>query len=683
MKKLRNNKHFITFVCLIVGSALLCSAAVANIGNAGGYEAYKDGLLGLFSLDNYSATLKGTVLFDGEVVEEANYTEQLNRDAGVGEAAAYNTEDDDGLYSNWYVVNPADHESGDKYTSYYFNGAHYSNGSPKDRSWSLTSTNYLSSSFSGGFDPDDADSAKVVRLLEAAADLLVGDIKNNFVYLGGENGSSSYRVSLSQSQLPEIVNAAISLVLSEYTGYNGSIIYEEPVVPIAETAESTPQVTTEAYSGYGYYTSAPQATAEPVDPDYYTSQPKDDDPDAGKTDYEKLLDSIEVPFADMTGSGRHVTGYSEIRGIEDAVDLEYNSEDSDFTVRYDAAWREARSRLNSGDSGYYIITKDCGLEKYASDTDYYLSLAEKSSQIFFDRPRVFLALLKDEPYVDSAICEFTLDRDGHITQNTLEGTLLMKLLNGERHTLTIRIDAEMHDIGTTKIALPVIEPMDYVTDRSRATYENGYEYTITQNGITTVHSEEEDSKVETLTRFRSMNSLDRFDDLSIYLLGQSIPYSSYTLAADSPELAKLAEDNYIYANPGDIPEDARPVWYVVDKGTFDTACAQIFANHDGVQWYSENMGCTPNEVTQVLLDDYRAITGSEYEGTTVWDPSGNNIVGIGSAEDSGLDNYSAEASPMDGIDDTLGIIGGADGPTGVMVTGPGEPLDDTGSGSDN
>ena len=70
MKKLRNNKHFITFVCLIVGSALLCSAAVANIGNAGGYEAYKDGLLGLFSLDNYSATLKGTVLFDGEVVDE-------------------------------------------------------------------------------------------------------------------------------------------------------------------------------------------------------------------------------------------------------------------------------------------------------------------------------------------------------------------------------------------------------------------------------------------------------------------------------------------------------------------------------------------------------------------------------------------------------------------------------------
>lgn len=663
MKKLRNNKHFITFVCLIVGSALLCSAAVANIGNAGGYEAYKDGLLGLFSLDNYSATLKGTVLFDGEVVEEANYTEQLNRNAGVGEAAAYNTEDDNGLYSNWYVVNPADHESGDKYTYYYFNGAHYSNGSPKDRSWSLNSTNYLSSSFSGGFDPDDADSAKVVRLLEAAADLLVGDIKNNFVYLGGENGSSSYRVSLSQSQLPEIVNAAISLVLSEYTGYNGSVIYEEPIAEVA-------------------YTTAPQATAEPYSYGYYTSHPTDDNPGTDKSDYEKLLDSIEVPFTDMTGGGRHVTGYSEIRGIEDAVDLEYNSEDSDFTVRYDAAWREARSRLDSGESGYYIITKDCGLEKYASDTDYYLSLAEKSSQIFFDRPRVFLALLKEEPYIESAVCEFTLDRDGHITQNTLEGTLLMKLLNGERHTLTIRIDAEMHDIGTTKIALPVIEPMDYVTDRSRATYENGYKYTITQNGITTVHSEEEDSKRDSFTRFSSMNSLDRFNDLSIYLLGQSIPCSSYALATDSPELSKLAESNYVYSNPGDIPEDARPVWYVVDKGTFDTACAQIFANHDGVQWYSENMGCTPNEVTQVLLDDYRAITGREYEGTTAWDPSGNNIVGIGSAEGSGLDNYSAEASPMDGIDDTLGIIGGADGPTGVTVTGPGEPLDATGSGSE-
>ncbi len=670
MKKLRNNKHFVTFVCLIVGSALLCSAAVANIGNAGGYEAYKDGLLGLFSLDNYSATLKGTALFDGEVVDEATYTEQLNRNAGVGEAAAYNTEDDSGRYSNWYVVNPADHESGDKYTYYYFNGSRYSDGSPKARSWSLNSTNYLSTSFGGDFDPSDPESAKIVRLLEAAADLLVGDLKNNFVYLGGENGSSSYRVSLSQSQLPEIVQAAISLVLSEYTGYNGSVIYEEPIAEVIDSA-------------------APQETAEPYSYDYYTSQPKDDDPVAGKTDYERLLDSIEVPFTDMTGGESHATGYSELRGMEDAVDLEYDGSDSDFTTRYDAAWREARRRLESGEAGYYIITKDCGLEKYASDTDYYLSL-NKTGRLFFDSPRAFFSLLKDEPYVDSAICEFTLDRDGHITQNTLEGTLSMRLLNGERHTLTIRVDAEMYDIGTTKIALPVIEPMDYVTDRSRATYENGYEYTITQNGITTVHSDEEDSKRDTFYRFSNMTPLDRFDDLSIYLLGQSIPYTYFDLTEGNVDLAGLAETHYLYADPeafasdGTLNKDSEQplVWLAVEKDLFDNVtCAQIFSNHDGVLWYSENMGCTPDEVTQVLLDDYRAITGKEYEGTTVWDTSGNNIVGFDSAEGSDLYPYSAEASPMDGIDDTLGIIGGADGPTGVMVTGPGEPLD--GSGSDN
>ncbi len=209
---MRQNKHFVTIVCLILGAVLLCSAAVANIGNAGGYEAYKRGLIGLLNMDRYSGHGNVEITLDDVSLININYTEQFDRSAKTGEAISYvryegtsNLLDlaNDGEEA-WCVVNPKDQITKMPYTSYSYD--------PDSDYWFID-TRYGSGNVFSDFDTDLSDeyNQKVLRIAELAVDMFVGDLKNNFVYIGSENGLKRYRVSLSGDQLPEIVQAVISL----------------------------------------------------------------------------------------------------------------------------------------------------------------------------------------------------------------------------------------------------------------------------------------------------------------------------------------------------------------------------------------------------------------------------------------------------------------------------------------
>lgn len=237
---MRQNKHFVTIVCLILGAVLLCSAAVANIGNAGGYEAYKRGLIGLLNMDCYSGHGNVEMTLDGVSLFNINYTEKLDRSAKVGEAISYLCYDgtselfdlSDGTEETWHVVNPKDHITNSPYTSYSYD-------SDVD-SWFITTGYGIGGAFSDfNMDMNDEYNRKMLRIAELTVDMFVGDLKNNFVYVGSENGLKRYRVSLSGDQLPEIVQAVISLAFdsdsgSALWGYNNSYCVLDAVDLAAE-----------------------------------------------------------------------------------------------------------------------------------------------------------------------------------------------------------------------------------------------------------------------------------------------------------------------------------------------------------------------------------------------------------------------------------------------------------------
>lgn len=253
---MRQNKHFVTIVCLILGAVLLCSAAVANIGNAGGYEAYKQGLLGLLNMDSYSGHGSIELTLDGASLVTARYTEQFNKGAKVGEAISYTSLDGysemfnmtDGGYENWHVVNPEDHITEAPYTYYEYDS--------KEDSWYID-TGYSRGGIFSDFNIDTTSEyeQKMLHIAELAVDMFVGDLKNNFVYLGSEDGLRYYRVSLSGDQLPEIVQAVMSLAFDNESV--SSILYGSSSMVVA--AIDMPE---DVRYGDGYYTARREAWDE-------------------------------------------------------------------------------------------------------------------------------------------------------------------------------------------------------------------------------------------------------------------------------------------------------------------------------------------------------------------------------------------------------------------------------------
>lgn len=223
---MKKNRHFTTAVCFIVGIVILTTAAFANYGNANGYTAYKEAVKKMLYMDNFSANIEVSLYDDDVRLANAENEYKLSG----GDVASYsrsrsveNISGTDQTYeSESWVVKGAD----GNHLSYN----RYSNGE-----WNINKyygdVNRLSAISS------EENASKIIRFVEAALDVFVGDLKNNFVYTGSDKGNSNYQLVLSGAQMPEIVNAGISLlfggmqsennygrVINEYAG-NSSIAY--------------------------------------------------------------------------------------------------------------------------------------------------------------------------------------------------------------------------------------------------------------------------------------------------------------------------------------------------------------------------------------------------------------------------------------------------------------------------
>ena len=211
MKKLSRSRHFKSFVALIAGGALLVTAAAGYI-SSGGYSEYKESLKSLLNADGYSLTLEMNMSIPGVEPISESYIEQYDAD---GEVLYYESASGGG--ENWTLRNDSNPDAKYKTVSSY--SRHTTAG--EEQVWNIDRSNYIGSGFlislQEQFGDSETQQNRLTRFVEAVADLLVGDLKNNFVSTGtDENGYHGYRISLTDEQLPEIVRAGMDFALGTF-----------------------------------------------------------------------------------------------------------------------------------------------------------------------------------------------------------------------------------------------------------------------------------------------------------------------------------------------------------------------------------------------------------------------------------------------------------------------------------
>ena len=205
MKKqfmVKHRKHFITLTCLVAGMLVLTTAVYANYDNAGGYTNYKNAVKNLaFDADNFTADANMTFTMDGEKVTTSKFTYKCDN----GNNSQY-TLTNDSLSGEESTTEFYSYVNGDKKYVYYPENNGYYESPAGEKNKTLIPM-------------DDATSKKAVRFAELMADAFVGDLKNNVVLVSDEDGVKTYSIHVEKNQIPEVVNAGLSLM---FTANNNS-----------------------------------------------------------------------------------------------------------------------------------------------------------------------------------------------------------------------------------------------------------------------------------------------------------------------------------------------------------------------------------------------------------------------------------------------------------------------------
>ena len=207
-------KRMTTAIGMAVGVTLLTGAAFASYNTSNGYEIGKTAVKGLMQNENYTAEFKMALLLDGENISSTTIKELYDRNGDVvlNKSEKYETpeqyryymgsdqceiyvQDDDKI--NVYHLYDGNVESSvhEGYAEYYRNGT-----------FDMLGVN--------NNDEDKKVQGKIIRFAELVADTFVGDLKNNIVYVSGDDASSTYELSLDTMQIPEVVNAGLSAMFS-------------------------------------------------------------------------------------------------------------------------------------------------------------------------------------------------------------------------------------------------------------------------------------------------------------------------------------------------------------------------------------------------------------------------------------------------------------------------------------
>lgn len=193
---------------LALGVTIFAGAALANYSTANGYDTFKTAAKGLLKNENYTMNAKLSFSLDGEEKTYDEITELYDRDGDVNlnhveknSSTTYKSYLQDNTYVSMYEQN------GKQHTTVYDNAAEYLGRGALD---SMTDVN----------DDDKKTADKIVRFAELAADTFVGDLKNNIVYVSGDDNGAEYEMNLDSVQIPELVNAGLSAMFSAVNSSN-------------------------------------------------------------------------------------------------------------------------------------------------------------------------------------------------------------------------------------------------------------------------------------------------------------------------------------------------------------------------------------------------------------------------------------------------------------------------------
>lgn len=201
-------KKLITTIAMLVGAVTLATAVFANYDNANGYTVYKNSLKSLITQENYTSNLSAKLYFDDELLMESSSVELFDKDGDVPLNSTQTNKDLMGSheYSNSKYVQ----DNQVIYSSYQ--------GGKDTKGWLVNGdTGNITHGMFGLIQTEDEDSKTVEKAIhfgELLGDLLVGDLKNNFVLTSKEDDKTNYSMHLETFQMPEIVQAGVSMMFS-------------------------------------------------------------------------------------------------------------------------------------------------------------------------------------------------------------------------------------------------------------------------------------------------------------------------------------------------------------------------------------------------------------------------------------------------------------------------------------
>lgn len=204
-------KYFKAIAGLGAGAVLLTCAVFANYDNANSYTNCKNALKSLLYADNMSIDYTAELKVDDQKVGAyyGGWKMNINGDPAYryenthefGDNMNYDLNQLQGDIEINKVVTSHGGTHGGTHAYYYNNGG-YKPGTAIEQ-------------ISGGEGSDFGD--KLVGFCETVGDVLVGDLKNNFVMTENKDGVSRYSVSLTKDQMPAYVNSGVSLIASVIT----------------------------------------------------------------------------------------------------------------------------------------------------------------------------------------------------------------------------------------------------------------------------------------------------------------------------------------------------------------------------------------------------------------------------------------------------------------------------------
>lgn len=371
-------------ICLVVGVLVLSVSAFAAFGSVGGYSQYKDAIkLLLLDTKNVSLDATATITLDGET---------------------FGTYSVDGQYAGAQYRTHTKESTGDKTSEYWssdVDGKYVSFNSSQPEYYHSWDTSYDADSVDQnflGFNADDEMGQRLVKFVELAADTVMGDLKNNFVQTGSDNGSKTYTVDISAKQVPALVNAGLSLMAGSigYDNYDYTRVeYEDYQKTMTDYYEQTtggklsPDLTVWLFGGEA------ETDSDLGSEDWY------DDNQAAIDKYYEVTGQFEQKF--WTEADKHQGGvlYVHVDGT------------TDYYATYEAYYQANPVSAVDADGWVYLVGQDASLEHVTST--------------------------------------FTVDQDGRMTHNETTVTFTTTDAAGKDHELAVIVQADLWDYDTTTV----------------------------------------------------------------------------------------------------------------------------------------------------------------------------------------------------------------------------------------